>query len=335
MDGFYTLSNDGAPGAYVYQYVNPAQIRPYWDMARQYVLADHFFQTQGSGSFTAHQDLIRGGTNLNASVSLIDSPTGSPWGCDAPPGAVTSLITTMNRYERDAGPFPCLSYMTLRDLLDGAHVSWRYYAPPVGKNTGGDNWNAFDAVKAVRYSPEWSANIAWPETKVFTDIRRDSLPGVAWVIPDLQNSDHPGQGSDTGPSWVAQVVNAVGQSPAWNTTAILVLWDDWGGWYDHVPPPGTRRSGGLGFRVPLIVVSPFAKDGYVSHGQYEFGSIVRFIEDNWGLGRLGTTDGTSADFVADFFNFAQKPRPFRPLAAEYSKQYFLRQAPSNQPVDKD
>jgi phospholipase C len=170
---------------------------------------------------------------------------------------------------------------------------------------------------------------------VFTDIRRDSLPGVAWVIPDLQNSDHPGQGSDTGPSWVAQVVNAVGQSPAWNTTAILVLWDDWGGWYDHVPPPGTRRSGGLGFRVPLIVVSPFAKDGYVSHGQYEFGSIVRFIEDNWGLGRLGTTDGTSADFVADFFNFAQKPRPFRPLAAEYSKQYFLRQAPSNQPVDKD
>ena len=202
MDGFNTVENGGVRGTYVYRYVDPSQIRPYWDMARQYVLADHFFQTQGSGSFTAHQDLIRGGTNLNDSVSLIDQPTGSPWGCDGPLGTVTSLITTANHYEHDSGPFPCLTYSTLRDLLDGVGISWRYYAPPVGDNTGGDNWNAFDAVKAVRYSPEWSVNIAWPETKVFADVDRGSLPGVSWVIPDLQNSDHPGQGSDTGPSWV-------------------------------------------------------------------------------------------------------------------------------------
>lgn len=335
MNGFDTVPNGGAPGTYVYQYVNPSQIAPYWDMAHNYVLADHFFQTQGSGSFTAHQDLIRGGTNLSASESLIDLPTGSPWGCDGPPGTVTSLITPGNHYQGEAGPFPCLSYKTLQAPLDSAAISWRYYTPAVGQNTGGDNWNAFDAIRAVRYGADWSVNVVSPETKVFTDIGRDSLPSVAWVIPDLQNSDHPGQGSDTGPSWVAQVVNAIGQSPAWNTTAILILWDDWGGWYDHVPPPGPRRSGGLGFRVPLIVVSPFARRGYISHGQYQFGSVVRFIEDNWNLGRLGTTDETSPSFVDDFFDFNQTPRKYQPVATKYSKEFFLGQRPSNKPVDDD
>ena len=90
-----------------------------------------------------------------------------------------------------------------------------------------------------------------------------------------------------------------------DTTAIIIVWDDWGGWYDHVAPPGPRHNGGLGFRVPMIVVAPYAKAGYISHRQYEFGSIVRFVEDNWNLGRLGTTDATSADFVNDFFDFNQ------------------------------
>jgi phospholipase C len=115
----------------------------------------------------------------------------------------------------------------------------------------------------------------------------------------------------------------------------LILWDDWGGWYDHVPPPGRHRAGGLGFRVPLIVVSPFAKSGYVAHAQYSYGSILRFVEDNWSLGRLGTSDQTSADFVPDFFDFKQQARPFQPIEARYSKGYFLRQAPSGKPVDED
>jgi phospholipase C len=335
MDGFDTVPIGQTPGTYVYQYVNPAQIRPYWDMARQYVLADHFFQTQGSGSFTAHQDLIRGGTDLNPTQSLIDLPTGLPWGCDAPAGTITSVITPDNHYQLDRGPFPCFTYRTLRDLLDAEKIPWRYYSPDVEQNYGGDVWDAFDAVKAVRYGPEWSINQASPETKVFTDIDRNALPGVSWVIPDSYNSDHAGENKDTGPSWVAQVVNAIGESPAWSTTAILILWDDWGGWYDHVPPPGPRRSGGLGFRVPLIVVSPFARPGYVSHDEYEFGSIVRFVEDNWSLGRLGTTDQTSADFANDFFDFAQKPRKFLRIDARYSKAFFIHQPPSHKPVDNE
>ncbi|HVN68222.1 MAG TPA: alkaline phosphatase family protein, partial [Candidatus Binatia bacterium] len=306
---------------------------PYWDLAKQYVLADHVFQTQGSGSFTAHQDLIRGGTELSDTQSLIDFPTKTPWGCDAPAGTVTSVITASNQYMGGRGPFPCLSYRTLRDLLDADSVSWRYYAPTVGDSFAGNLWNAFDAIDAVRNGPEWQTNQASPETKVFTDIDRDTLPSVSWVVPDFQNSDHPGDHSDSGPSWVAQVINAIGQSPAWKTTAIIVVWDDWGGWYDHVAPPGKRRYGGLGFRIPLLAVSPYAKTGYVAHDDYELGSIVRFIEDNWDLGRLGTTDETSADFTNDFFDFSQQPRAFVPIQSSYSKQYFLHQAPSNEPVD--
>ncbi|HEY2476832.1 MAG TPA: alkaline phosphatase family protein, partial [Candidatus Cybelea sp.] len=178
------------PDKYVYQYVEPSQIRPYWDLAKQYVLADHMFQTQGSGSFTAHQELIRGDTAINSTYNLIDFPTGGagqPWGCDADPGAKTSLITAGDVYRPNVGPFPCLTYRTLRDTLDAKSLSWRYYAPAVGGSFGGNLWNAFDAIKAVRDGPEWQTNEVNPETKVFTDISRDTLPSVSWVVPDYQN----------------------------------------------------------------------------------------------------------------------------------------------------
>jgi phospholipase C len=336
MNGFDTVAIGKVSGTYVYEYVAPAQIAPYWDLAKSYVLSDHTFQTQGSGSFTAHQDLIRGGTDVGSNQSLIDFPNdwGHPWGCDATPGTRTSLITANNQYMSFQGPYPCLHYATLRDLLDAKGISWRYYTPANG-SFGGNLWNAFDAIAAVRHGSEWGTNVASPETGIFTDINRDTLPAVAWVIPDYRNSDHPGDNSDSGPSWIAQVVNAIGMSPAWKTTAILVVWDDWGGWYDHVAPPGTRRYGGLGFRVPLLAVAPYAKTGYVSHNVYELGSIIRFVEDNWDLGRLGTTDEHSADFVGDFFNFNQNPRGFVPIQSKYSRSYLLRQPPSNLPVDNE
>ena len=187
MNHFDLVPIGRVPGTYVYQYVHPDQIAPYWDLAKQYVLSDHMFQTQGSGSFTAHQDLIRGDTAINETYNLIDFPTGGadqPWGCDANPGTKTSLITADNKYSGNVGPFPCLTYATLRDLLDPRDISWRYYAPAVGGSFGGNLWNAFDAIKAVRYGPEWTTNEANPETRVFTDISRDTLPSVAWVIPD-------------------------------------------------------------------------------------------------------------------------------------------------------
>lgn len=330
MDGFNVPPVEGHPGTYVYQYVNPSDVVPYWDLAKQYVLADRMFQTQGSGSFTAHQDLIAGGTLIDPTHALIDNPSNQPWGCDAVPGTVTSLITTSKQFLQGQGPFPCLSYKTLRDLLDARGVSWKYYTPPIGQSFAGNIWNAFDAIHDVRYGSEWKSNVVDVAT-LLPDISKGNLPSVAWVCPDFNNSDHPGAPSDTGPSWVAQVVNAIGNGPDWDTTAIVVLWDDWGGFYDHVAPPQLDYQG-LGFRVPMLIVSPYAKQGVVSNTQYEFGSIVKFVEDNWNLGRLGTTD-VRANSIDDAFDFQKPPRPFSTIGAKYSRAFFLHQRPSNHPLD--
>ena len=349
MDGF-NLEGAGASGkcpgqagTKVYQYVNPSEIGPYWQMALQYVLADQMFQTQGSGSFTAHQDLIAGGTILNGSQtkSLVDFPSARPWGCDAPAGTVTSLLISHPpsrlklRYNK--GPFPCLSYATMRDLLDADFVSWTYYSPPERKGTGAF-WDAFDAIAAVRHGPEWKTNIR-DSSQIFSDITQLKLANVAWVVPDHDNSDHPGAKKDYGPSWVASVVNAIGESRYWDSTAIVIVWDDWGGFYDNAPPPFIDQWGGLGFRVPMIVVSPYARygargPGLVEHEQYEFGSILKFIENIWGLGQLGTTD-TRATSIIDCFDFTQQPRQFQEIGSSYSRAFFEHQKPSYLPVDSE
>ncbi|MGB8520788.1 MAG: alkaline phosphatase family protein, partial [Candidatus Tumulicola sp.] len=309
MDGFDLstfIHTTQKAGTYPYQYVKPAQIQPYWTMAAQYALADQMFQTQGSGSFTAHQDLIAGTTAIDDAASLIDTPTAGPWSCDAPPGTKTDLITTDGEFLKGEGPFPCLTYPTgtLRDLLDAKGVSWKYYAPVYKAGAVGGLWNAFAAIAAVRQGPEWTTNVSIPTTNIFTDISNKALPAVSWVIPNQPNSDHPGDnhGVDDGPSWVASVVNAVGNSSYWKSTAVIVVWDDWGGFYDHVPPPFLDDAGGLGFRVPMIVVSPYVPAGTISHTQYEFGSILRFVEETFTLGSLGTTDAraTSIGNVFDF-----------------------------------
>lgn len=335
MDGFDRVSFEGHPGTYLYQFVNPSQIKPYWTLARQYVLSDHTFQTQASASFTAHQDLVAGGTQIDADNSLIDVPSdgGNPWGCDAPKGTVTSLITNEGQYLNGKGPFPCLKYRTLRDTLDAAHLTWKYYAPTVGSSFAGNIWNAFEAISAVRYGPEWKSNIGLP-TDVLTDVSSGKLPSVAWVCPDFDYSDHPGSATDMGPSWVAQVVNAIGKSRYWNSTAIVVVWDDWGGFYDHVKPPQAGAAA-YGFRVPMIVVSPYAKKGLVSHTQYELASVVRFIEENFNLPKLGQKDTRAANFASEFFDFGQAPRTFSPVAAKYSAKFFLERPASGRPLDND
>jgi phospholipase C len=347
MDGFGESGNGpgcdgGHAGKAPYQYVNPAKIQSYWDMAKQYVLADHMFQTQGSGSFTAHQDLIAGTTTYNAAKteSLIDFPSHMPWGCDAPQGTRSSILIDTGSYlkfEFHRGPFPCMHYPTLRDLLDAHGVSWKYYSPSDVGGTG-KLWNAFDAIKAVREGPEWTTNIAHGAL-FFQDVAAKKLAAVSWIVPDAGDSDHPGH-KDHGPSWVASIVNTIGESSYWDSTAIIVVWDDWGGFYDHVPPPFLDNWGGLGFRVPMIVLSPYAREaypstpGYVSHTPYEFGSILKFVEQNWNLGTLGATDQRSTS-IMDCFDFTQPPRSFTPIYQKEPRSYFLHKPPSYQPVDTE
>ncbi|HEY2473542.1 MAG TPA: alkaline phosphatase family protein [Candidatus Cybelea sp.] len=354
MDGFAGGAR-GCKKGNPYQYVNPSEIAPYWDIAKEYVLADHMFQTQGSGSFTAHQDLIRGLTTIDQSrtTSLVDFPTTSPWGCDAPPKTVTTLLVATSsglKLEHGQGPYPCTSqfpgsgsyYATMRDLFDKRGMSWKYYTPAieVGGKSSGNLWDAYDMIAKVRYGPEWQTKVISPETTIFKDISSGNLAHMSWLVPDGPNSDHPADKTDTGPSWVASVVNAIGESQYWNSTAIIVVWDDWGGFYDHVKPPIIDNWGGLGFRVPMLIISPYAREtsssqpGYISHTRYEFGSILRFVEDNWGLGTLGTTD-ERAHSIVDSFDFSQQPRPFVSIPSSYSRTYFEHQPPSNEPVDTE
>ena len=335
MDGFWNQTTlQGQPGSVLYQYVDPAQIAPYWSMAKQYVLADHMFQTVGSNSFSAHQDLIAGATTISPGEEVIDIPSQHPWGCDAPAGTRTSLLMSSGQFLLWRGPFPCFAYRTIRDGLDAKGVSWKYYVPSVSSLPGGCCWNAFDAIHAVRYGPEWGTNVSSPETNVYTDIGKRKLPAVSWVIPDFVNSDHSETNSDTGPSWVSSVVNAIGKSQYWQNTVIIVVWDDWGGYYDNVAPR-QYGFGSLGFRVPMLIISSYAKKGYVAHNVYEFGSILKFVESTFGVPSLGTTDVRARNFAQDAFSFSSPPRKFAPIPAKYSKAFFEHQAPSNKPVDPE
>jgi phospholipase C len=213
------------------------------------------------------------------------------------------------------------------DLLDAKGVSWRYY-----NSFSGGLWSAPDAIKHLRNGPDW-LNVVTPETKILSDIAGGSLASVSWVIPTGAESDHARSTNGTGPSWVASVVNAVGNSAYWQNTVIFVTWDDWGGWYDHVVPH-QYNSYELGFRVPLIVISPYAKHGYVSHVQHEFGSILHFIEKNYSLGSLGYTD-VRADDLSDCFDFTQRPGTYTTLATRVSAQQLMTAPHPNTPPDDD
>jgi phospholipase C len=294
---------------YPYAYIDRSETKAYWDFAKQYALADDMFFTDTASSFIAHQIILSGTVALNSNESLTDQPDSQPWGCDATPGTHTPVLFTDGRYKIN-GPFPCFTqYGTIADLLDPANVSWKYYVAPIeGGDFSGGVWDGFDAIKKIRYSSDWRTHVVNPNTKVFSDIRSGNLPALSWVIPTLADSDHPASGCNHGPHWVTSVVNAIGQSKYWNSTAVILLWDDWGGWYDPVAPPQTNYTS-LGMRVPMVVISPWAPPNTVVHTQYQFGSILRFIEENFGLGSLHTTDATSTS-IGDIFNFTQKPTPY-------------------------
>jgi phospholipase C len=336
MDGFENNFSHGAPaGAYPYSYLRHDVIGPYRAMAAQYVLADHMFPAMFGPSFTAHLTLIAGTTNETPSKAVVDLPTGTPWGCDAPKGTETSTVDRRRVVTPNSGGFPCFTqFATMADTLDERNISWKYYAPNILKYPA---WSAFDAIKSVRYGPDW-AKVQTPQWRVLLDAKNGKLPALSWVTPDAHDSDHPSEGSDTGPSWVAAVVNAIGESRYWNSTAIFVIWDDWGGWYDSVPPPQLDFKG-LGIRVPCIVISPYARKGYVSHVPYEFGSLLLFSEQVFGLRPLGPaaagyTD-QRANTMLDAFDFTQKPRAYVKIPAKYPMSYFESHPQSMRAPDDD
>ena len=316
-----------AAGALPYAYLAKSEVQTYWNMAQQYTLTDRMFSSVTGPSFNAHQYLIAG-----QSDGTVDVPSAIPWGCDAPAGTTTPILQNGSEI---AGPFPCFSYKTMGDALDSVGVKWRYYAPTIGGKDIGYIWSAFDAINQIRYGPDWTRNVISPETQALTDLASSTQPGVTWIVPSFLNSDHTASGQTTGPQWVANLVNAIGSTPAWQSTAIFVVWDDWGGWYDHVTPPQVDAYG-LGYRVPMIVISPYAKHGYVSHVQHEFGSILHFIEEQAALGPLAASDAR-ADDLMDCFDFTQKPAAYAPFAVRMKARDIINATPaiSTQPPDSE
>jgi phospholipase C len=336
MDGFEQNCDErGEPaGTLAYSHLRRDLVAPYWAMAQRYTLSDRMFPTMYGPSFTAHLDIIAGTTNLNPTHAIADLPSSGPWGCDAPAGTTSPEIDEQ-RNER-TGPFPCYTtFRTMADTLDAAHVSWRFYAPTLAN--AGQLWSSFNAIKSVRYSPDWHNNVISPSPTVLSDVAAGKLAAVTWVIPDWSYADHATTG-DLGPSWVTAVVNAIGQSHYWKSTAIIVMWDDWGGWYDDAVPPQLDFRG-PGLRVPCIIISPYARPHYVDHTQYEFGSVLRFIEDTFGLPQLGTvaqgyTDARATSLI-DSFDFTQSPSVFQPIHAKYPPSTFVKMAPSHRAPDDE
>jgi phospholipase C len=313
MDGFSKLS---------YSYIDPKETAAYWELAQDYTLGDRMFQSNTGPSFVSHQYMIAG-----QSGGASENPSGQFWGCDAAPG---DTVATIGPNGTDLpGVYPCFSYLTMADLLDQKGISWKYYAPGAGQD-GLFEVSAYQAIKQIRWGNDWKTKVISPETTILTDIANGNLPQVTWVIPAFNNSDHPGSAAQ-GPDWVGTVVNAIGNSKYWDSTAIFISWDDWGGWYDHVTPPQTDAMG-LGFRVPLIVVSPYARRGYVSHVTHEASGILKYMEEVFNLPSLGTRDVKADDF-SDCFDYTQKVGAYKQVKTRLGAKFFLAQKPSGPPDD--
>jgi phospholipase C len=298
MNQFYKLpgaiqfGHDYADSAYT-----KAEIPVYWDYAKAFTLADHFFSTMMAPSFPNHLAIIAGTGNRT-----IDNPHGQAvgsWGCDAGPHAVVPVRAESGKVSYVK---PCFQTKTLADEATRHHVSWAYYAAPY--LSPGYIWAAFDAIKHIRYSKYWSqADV--PYTQFPTDVQNGNLAQITWLSMDPGHSDHPPASICQGQNWAAVSINAIMQSQFWKSTAIILTWDDFGGFYDHIAPP--RQSNvSLGPRVPTIVISPYARPHFVSRAQYNFSSILKFQEDVFHLPRLNSHDRAAAS-LSKAFNFNQTP----------------------------
>ncbi|HEV3091199.1 MAG TPA: alkaline phosphatase family protein [Candidatus Cybelea sp.] len=307
-----------------YSYVPHTETKPYFQLGKEYVLADQMYASNfDASSFISHQYII--GAQANSAVNYPDSW----WGC---PGGSGDMVDTVNSQRQIGNPVTaCWDSQTLGDELDNASIPWAFYTSTY--NGDGGIWSAYQAISHIYNGQDWKNDIITPQTTFFSDISNGKLRPMSWITPTCENSDHAGCSSKTGPSWVASLVNAVGESQYWNNTAIFVFWDDYGGWYDPEPPTMLDYDG-LGLRIPMLVISPYAKKHHVSHVPYEHGSILRWIENLWGLGQLAASD-TRATPPDDAFDFNQAPRKFKQVKSDYSIQYFMHQKPDTRIPDSE
>ena len=309
-------------------YYDRSDIPYYWDYADNYVLDDNFFSSEMGPSLPNHLYIMSGtngpmnstytetspstytttfGTSYVANGGLINNPTNN---LDGGLAGTNEL------------PLGILTWETLAQEMTIANVSWAEYGP--NTPTLGSYWDVLPFFQYFQQNPSKLIAHVKPIDSFQSDIQDGQLPAVSWIIPDnwpdLPNgnkwpgacipgdgpSEHPPARSDCGMDYVSYLVNQVMQSQYWQNSAIVITWDDWGGFYDHVPPPQVDYFG-LGFRVPALVISPWAKHHYIDHTQYEFSSMLRLAEDNFNLPTLGHRDVNANDMM-NSFNFAQTPQ---------------------------
>ena len=354
--GNYCLGSCPTSHAAMYYVDNSTGIMdPYLTMVTQYGWANYMFQTNQGPSFPAHQFLFGGTSAPSASDDVIGYfaaenvlPVQAAAGCIA---LSTTTVEMISSTGEGGKMYPCFEHQTLADLLDSNGTSWKYYATGAGGITTAPNAINHICLPNAPYGgqctgPDWVNNVVLRSSQVLTDISACNLAGVSWVIPTGPESDHPRSNTGEGPSWVASIVNAVGNNPKcangdlyWNDTAILVTWDDWGGWYDHQPPTFLASPEGdyqYGFRVPFYFVSAYTPVGYINNSRIDFGTILRFIEKNFGIteGALTFADARATTDLSQFFNLRQAPRVFTTIPAPYDAAYFIHDTrPSTDPDD--
>jgi phospholipase C len=290
MDRF-DLIDGGTLNAYTQ--LNEQDIPNYWAYARHFVLADRYFTSVHGPSLPNELFAIAA-----QSGRVIDdgSILGAGVACDGSPAEVVTVVDSKgNRSETS----PCFDFPTLADRLQNAGIRWRYY---------GDGPNVFSTIRHIRNGPAWHENFA-SETQFLSDAETGHLPAVSWLAAPADADEHPPQSSCPGENWTVQVLNAVMRGPDWLSTVVFITWDDFGGLFDHVVPPQLDQFG-PGPRVPLLIVSPYARPGYIAHTLYEHSSILKFVEVRYGLAPLTSRDSAASDML-DSFDFSQQPQaPF-------------------------
>jgi phospholipase C len=297
------------------------EIPNYWDYARTYVLQDHMFEADNSWSLPAHFSLVSGWTARC-------SKHGDPMSCRS---ALTAPFGATGQGKKVDYPWTDLTW-----LLHHYHVSWRYYIAKGNQPDCADSemfcgespqsastpsiWNPLPRFDDVQHDRQLGD--IQPLSRFYRAARTGKLPAVTWLTPSQATSEHPPSLVTAGQTYVTRAINAIMEGPDWNSTAIFLAWDDWGGFYDHVRPPRVDGEG-YGIRVPALVISPYAKQGYIDHQVLSSDAYLKFIEDDFLHGRRlnPRTDGrpdSRPDVrenmkilgnLADDFDFSQKPRP--------------------------
>ena len=270
---------------------NQNDLPNYYAYAHQFGISDNFFTDVPTNSTPNHIAMIAA-----QSAGVFDGSSNT--GC---PSTANSLL-----YSRQLAngnyywSFPCYNVASMPDELSKNGISWKYYS-------SAPNWDAPSLIQSISGSP----NDIHAANQFNADIASNNLSTVSFVTPVPAASDHPPAQEQTAQNYVTKTINAIMQSQYWSDSAIFLTWDDWGGFYDHVSPPVVDNLG-LGPRVPLIVISPFAKQGYISSTLGEFASFDKFIEWNWSLPSLGARDSLAKiSDLTDFFDFNQPPQqPF-------------------------